>query len=316
MKIPLAAQAISQPRHRGNSRCQRSVSLAPIANGICLMCMLIGAPFAHSSETAVLGTPAKGSTISGVSVISGYHCTSKNIEVFIDGVSIGLAGAGTTLLGTQAICGRVDTGFALLYNFNNLTEGNHVVSAYANGQLIGSNTIYSVRSGGEPWLSGVSKQITTLDFPVVGDQATLEWSQPLQNFVVTEISRLGSSGEDLSSLAGRHRGASISTSFTGSCSGHDLIDDVEIDIVTDGNVATLKLFDCTLTLGNASGNPSSGFTTTGTATCYFSNGTGMTIKASSERLRYDAHLKELRGDLYLNWGGDLIHNCRERLSFH
>lgn len=140
------------------------------------------------SSSGVLGTPADGSTVSGVGVISGYHCSSKNIEVLIDGESMGKAGAGTKLAGTLGVCGRTDTGFSLLYNFNNLQPGQHTVSVYADDMPLASHTITTVRSGGVSWLSGVEKTVTVDDFPQTGKSATIEWVQSNQNFMVTSIS--------------------------------------------------------------------------------------------------------------------------------
>jgi hypothetical protein len=147
----------------------------------------MAAPVQAAANVGVVGTPVAGSTVSGVGVISGYHCTSHNIRVYIDGADIGRAGAGTTLLGTQEVCGHTDTGYSLLYNFNNLSNGPHTVTVYADGILLGSNSFTSVQSGGTPWLSGMSRTVTVADFPQAGQDATLEWVQSYQNFLITGI---------------------------------------------------------------------------------------------------------------------------------
>lgn len=134
-----------------------------------------------------IGTPVDGSVVSGVSVISGYHCSARSIEVFIDGISLGKAGAGTRLLGTAPVCGRSDTGYSLLYNFNNLAEGDHVVSVHADGVVLDRHSFRSVKSGGVPWLTGMQRDVTLEDFPVMGSFATLDWVQSYQNFVVTNL---------------------------------------------------------------------------------------------------------------------------------
>lgn len=160
---------------------------------VSLVVALMAAPasaFAASSTLSgigVLGTPAEGSTVSGIGVISGYHCTSEDIDIYIDGVSLGKAGAGTTLLGTQSVCGRTNTGYSLLYNFNNLQPGQHVAEAYANGIFLESHNFNTVQSGGVSWLSGASKTTTVQDFPSAGQTATIEWVQSYQNFLVTAI---------------------------------------------------------------------------------------------------------------------------------
>lgn len=155
--------------------------------------LLMAALFAilppSAGAVGVLGTPVDGSTVSGVSVISGYHCSSKNIEVFIDGVSIGPAGAGTRLLGTMGVCGHTDTGYGLLYNFNNLSNGEHMVSVSADGELFDSHAVTTVKSSGNVlWRTGVSKTITVADFPEPGQVSTLQWVQSYQNFLITRIS--------------------------------------------------------------------------------------------------------------------------------
>lgn len=140
-----------------------------------------------SAGTGLLGTPVDGTTVSGVGVISGYHCSSKNLEVFIDGVSAGKAGAGTRLLGTQEVCGRTDTGYSILYNFNNLSNGLHVVHVTADGVQLDSHVVTTYQSGGQPWLAGASRRVTVPNFPTTGVTATLDWVQSYQNFLISKL---------------------------------------------------------------------------------------------------------------------------------
>lgn len=154
-----------------------------------LACMVSGVSGVNAqSADGTLGTPPDGSTVSGVGVISGYHCSSKDIEVFIDGVSLGKAGTGTQLLGTQGVCGRTDTGYSLLYNFNNLANGQHTFSVYADGVVFASHTATTFQSAGTPWLSGKSASYTMANFPEAGQTATVQWMQSYQNFLITSIS--------------------------------------------------------------------------------------------------------------------------------
>ncbi len=139
----------------------------------------------QSAGTGLLGTPVDLTTVSGIGVISGYHCSSKDIDVYIDGNWAGKAGAGTRLLGTQSVCGRTDTGYSILYNFNNLSEGLHVITSSADGVPLDSHVVRTVRSGAQPWLTGVSRTVTVPDFPFAGRTAVLEWIQSYQNFLIT-----------------------------------------------------------------------------------------------------------------------------------
>jgi len=63
---------------------------------------------------------------------------------------------------------HANTGYSLLYNFNNLANSQHVVDIYAAGGFLDSHTITTFHSGGTPWLSGVSKTVTVPDFPRAG----------------------------------------------------------------------------------------------------------------------------------------------------
>src|SRR4030042_744690 len=99
----------------------------------------------------------------------------------------GQRGAGAPLMGTRGVCGRPDTGYSLLYNFNNLANGQHMVEIYAAGGFLDSHTITTFQSGGTPWLSGVSKTITVPDFPHAGQTATLQWGQSYTNFLIRDI---------------------------------------------------------------------------------------------------------------------------------
>ena len=150
----------------------------------CLMAAVPSLSFALGS----LENPVAGSTESGIGVISGWHCTATNITATIDGASLGKAGSGTGRGDTASICGRTNTGYSLLFNYNDLTPGNHSISVYADGQLLETRQFNTVQSGGAAFLTGKVSRWTLAGFPSSGRTATIEWSQAKQNFVVTGIS--------------------------------------------------------------------------------------------------------------------------------
>lgn len=240
--------------------------------GVALLALVVAAGTAGA--TGVLGTPGTGSTVSGVGVISGYHCSSQDIEIRVDGVSLGYAGAGTTLLGTQGVCGRTDTGFSLLYNFNNLQPGQHVVEAYADGVLFGSNSFVSAQSGGVPWLSGASKSVSVQDFPQPGKKALLEWVQSNQNFLVT---RIDDNAAGLSELNGSYLQQANITKSGSSCYLYDILTGTNEFVITFGTavpseagayVYALSDYDvCLFVLTPTSGNSSSGLSMSGSMLC-------------------------------------------------
>ncbi len=141
-----------------------------------------------SFAEGLLENPVVDSTESGIGVISGWHCSAAQIDITIDGMSIGKAGSGTSRNDTVGICGRADSGYSLLYNYNDLPPGSHTISAYADGQAFETRQFNTVQSGGEAFLTGISKTATISDFPSSGRTATLQWSQAKQSFVITGIS--------------------------------------------------------------------------------------------------------------------------------
>ena len=136
------------------------------------------------AATGTLENPQPGGLEAGIAVISGWHCTSRNIEVRIDGVSLGLAGAGTSRGDTMSVCGRTDTGFSLLYNYNLLQGGTHRVDVYADGVLFGSST-FQVGYLGAEFLAGLSAAHTIPNFPGPRQGTRVQWEQSKQNFVVS-----------------------------------------------------------------------------------------------------------------------------------
>jgi len=145
-----------------------------------------------STGVAAIGSlenPQPGGLEAGIGVISGWHCTSRNIELRIDGVSLGLAGAGTSRGDTMSVCGRSDTGFSFLYNYNLLQGGTHKVDAYADGALFGSAT-FQVGYLGSEFLTGLSAAHKILDFPVRGRGTRVVWEQSKQDFVVAGMEAL------------------------------------------------------------------------------------------------------------------------------
>ena len=176
-----------------------------------------------STGAAALGNlenPQPGGIEAGISAITGWHCTSKNIEVRIDGNSAGLAGAGTLRGDTASICGgRTDTGFSYLFNYSLLQGGTHKVDVYADGAIFGSATFQVGYLGGE-FLTGLSAAHRVPDFPVRGQGARLVWEQSKQNFVIAGMEAL-TSGSLIGTYTIRNvwlqdsTGVSVSTLATG-----------------------------------------------------------------------------------------------------
>lgn len=148
--------------------------------------LMVATPLAFAQGS--LENPVSNSTESGIGVISGWHCTATGIAVKIDGMDLGQAGGGTSRGDTTGICGRSNTGYSLLYNYNDLPPGIHSLGLYADGELIETRQFSTTQSAGASFVTGISKTATVADFPTTGRTATLLWSQAKQNFVVVGLS--------------------------------------------------------------------------------------------------------------------------------
>lgn len=135
------------------------------------------------SQSGALENPQPSGIESGIGVVSGWHCTSRNIEIRIDGVVLGSAGAGTSRGDTFGICGRTDTGFSLLLNYNLFRQGTHRIEALADGIAFGAATFVVGALGGE-FLTGLSRPISVGDFPSQGYTTNMQWAQSKQNYVI------------------------------------------------------------------------------------------------------------------------------------
>ncbi len=136
----------------------------------------------------VLENPAPGSFQSGVGVISGWVCDASQIEIEFDNNAANRwqAGYGTRRTDTQGVCGDVDNGFGLVFNWNILGNGSHTVTAYADGVEFASVTV-TVTTLGEEFRRGLSREVTIPGFPEVGTDVVLQWQEAQQNFVIIDV---------------------------------------------------------------------------------------------------------------------------------
>ena len=148
---------------------------------------------------SVFENPQPGSFQSGVGIISGWVCDAERIDiVFNPGTATEetwRAGYETTREDTEPVCNDINNGFGLLFNWNRLGDGQHTVSALADGVEFGSAT-FTVSTLGQTFLTGASRHFVIEDFPAEGNDITLRWQESLQNFVIQGdmVSSGGTSG--------------------------------------------------------------------------------------------------------------------------
>ena len=147
-----------------------------------------------------LENPGPNSFQSGIGVISGWVCEAAMVEIVLETAGGDtkryVAAYGTERLDTARredgtlLCGDVDNGFGLLFNWNLLGDGEHTVRALVDGVELGWATVQvtTVGEGEEKeFLQGVAGECVVEDFPMSGETVTLEWQQNSQNFVITAL---------------------------------------------------------------------------------------------------------------------------------
>ena len=93
-------------------------------------------------------------------------------------------------LDTQDICGDTNNGFVLLFNWNRLGAGEHMVTALVDGMELGRAMVQGTTLGEgdqQEFLRGVEGECVAENFPHMGESTRLEWQQNSQNFVITDV---------------------------------------------------------------------------------------------------------------------------------
>ena len=133
-----------------------------------------------------LENPGPNSFQSGVGVISGWVCEAAMVEITLGDLAPMEAGYGTERLDTEAVCGDTDNGFGLLFNWNRLGDGEHLVVATVDDVELGRAMVRVTTLGAES-VRDVEGECLVEDFPMSGQTVTLEWQQSQQNFVITGV---------------------------------------------------------------------------------------------------------------------------------
>lgn len=149
-----------------------------------------------------LENPAAGASMSGIGLVSGWHCSATRVEIVIDGAAPVSAAYGTDRADTSATCGKSNTGFGLLLNWGLLAAGAHTIRALADGVEFARRP-FTVVSLGAEFLTGKSAATTVYDFPSPGRSTVLEWRESLQGFAAREVR------DDAPLLVGRWNGANL-----------------------------------------------------------------------------------------------------------
>ena len=133
-------------------------------------------------QAATLENPVPGAIKSGVGLISGWVCDADELEVSFDGGPRKFIPYGSERVDTRGVCGDTDNGFGLLWNYNELGDGPHTVTLYADG-MVATQVTFNVKTLGTNFLRGVTGQgtITLSD----GKEVNVQWEETTQGFTIT-----------------------------------------------------------------------------------------------------------------------------------
>ena len=141
-----------------------------------------------ANEATNLENPHPGAHVSGIGLVSGWTCMSGVVEVSFDGgPRDNLVPSGGGRGDTLPVCGRTNTGFGLLFNYNLLGSGNHTVELFINGVQVGSSVPFTVTVPVGEFIRGAAKTVDATDFPSTGRTTRLEWQESTQNFAITGV---------------------------------------------------------------------------------------------------------------------------------
>ena len=169
----------------------------------------------------VLEIPAPNSTQTGIGIVSGWHCSANRIEIVIDGGAPLVAGSHTDREDTSTFCGRIDTGFSLLWNWNLLPTDcfgcrYHRVVALADGIPFAS-TEFQAENFGTEFMTGKSGEYSLPNFPEIGDMTWVRWDEAKQNFSVYLTVRRPNESIPGTNVSGTYYGALESGAHHPSC---------------------------------------------------------------------------------------------------
>ncbi|MCP5424948.1 MAG: hypothetical protein H6970_07755 [Gammaproteobacteria bacterium] len=136
-------------------------------------------------ERAFLESPSEDSHESGIGVIRGWVCCDAGtVDIVIDDGDFVLeAPQGSRRADTEAVCGDVDNGFGLTFNWNALEDGKHRVQALVNGVEFADAT-FNVKTLDQNFVKRDQAIYTLKHFPALGKETIIQWSNAHQNFVI------------------------------------------------------------------------------------------------------------------------------------
>lgn len=162
----------------------------------CLRVRLVSGkqPFLGNTGRVFLESPLPDSYESGIGLIRGWACEDSTIQIQIDDGPRYRAAYGTPRSDTQAVCNDTNNGFGLVYNWNEVGDGPHLLRAFAdNVEFAAVNfTVTTLDLGLDlpseqlTFPRGLIGEYVLQDFPRHGRNVTIRWAEPHQNFRIID----------------------------------------------------------------------------------------------------------------------------------
>ena len=172
----------------------------PAARAALVAALLLVSSAVTAQINGVLENPADWGSESGIHVVSGWHCTAQTIEIQFDQYDPIAAVAGSPRADTQTACGHINTGFALLWNWNILGPGQHTVVALADGIEFDRANLW-VNTFGQEFMTGLDMEAEVTSM-TLGKDIMLRWMDSKQGFSITEINDLDFTLEEIMAAIG------------------------------------------------------------------------------------------------------------------
>lgn len=250
--------------------------------------MLWASSVAHAAGQ--LETPTANETTSGIGTLSGWHCTARSVTFMLDALGPFTAATGTERKDTQSVCGaaKINSGFSLLLNYNDLPIGAHTLVAFADGVEFDRVTFNNTNFG-TPFLTGKSGRRVVRNFPDLNQSTIVQWREARQNFDI--IGRGTGSAVNPSPLSGTYYGAAGTqcASDPQPTMQDERFARFEVAAAPDNQSMSVLLrysdgFQCTLSGAMSRGDDGYYVVATPTSTCQL-GATGLRIEADGLRVK-------------------------------
>ena len=130
-------------------------------------------------------SPLAGGVESGQALIRGWSCQATRVSVTLDGTPLAIP-YGSEREDTWSACGDTNNGYALAINWNDVGDGPHTLTLNLDDTPVETRPFTIATPAGQGTVTGVQSRHSVQDFPNPGDSLTLQWSEPHQNFRLTD----------------------------------------------------------------------------------------------------------------------------------